>query len=470
MAPDNAQDSTSRPPAPRLPEGGARLGVRLAVPPALVGAARYALRMLLLPLGLEPDEDARAGLWYGVEPPPEGDWVFHRLDPETTRRITSSLRETPPGADPAVLFPGGVEDEGDLIASAFYWLAGSDYEAHRARDRHGRVVSAGTLLARRGLLEEPPVDRLRGRLAARLEAAGHRLHPRRWSGREWAFCPTIDVDYLRKWRPGIWWREAVEYGILGRGPGRKPARLAAGLQETLVGPDPYRSALERIRMEMEARGGRGTFFIKAGATSPHDVPYRPEDWGLRRSLAAITAGGHGLGLHPSYHAFDHPDRMREECGRLARAARQAPDAVRMHYLRWDGAATLRAVGEAGLALDSTLGFPDAVGFRNGTCLPFEVWDHARGEASGIWEMPLALMESAVFNRQQLSVEEAVEQTSRLAARVRREGGVLVALWHNVLWDEPDFAGWGAHFIETLDLGQDAATTGLFEALEGWRPA
>ena len=39
---------------------------------------------------------------------------------------------------------------------------------------------------------------------------------RKWAGRDWAFCPTIDVDYLRHWRIGMILREKVEYFLLNR--------------------------------------------------------------------------------------------------------------------------------------------------------------------------------------------------------------------------------------------------------------
>ncbi len=143
----------------------------------------------------------------------------------------------------------------------------------------------------------------------------------------------------------------------------------------------------------------------------------------------------------------------------------------MHYLRWQEPDTPRLVERLGMRIDSTLGFPDETGFRRGTTMPFRVWDHVAGRGLDLWEMPLAAMESALFVRRELGVEEAVRRTDRLAETARRHGGALVALWHTTLWDELDYPGWVEHFLRTLDGAVDggAAVSGLSDALSSWTP-
>ncbi|WP_243664941.1 hypothetical protein [Rhodothermus marinus] len=75
-------------------------------------------------------------------------------------------------------------------------------------------------------------------------------------------------------------------------------------------------------------------------------------------------------------------------------------------------------------------------------------------------MPLAVMESVLFVRRELGADEALRATETLLEACRRYGGVCVALWHNTLWDERDFPGWGVHFERTL---QQASAKGAFIA-------
>jgi Family of unknown function (DUF7033) len=462
------------------PTAQSAIGCRIIAPESYARKAAYALETLLRPLGLGLDRGGTSGIWYGPVAPTGGDWLFVRMDPETPVRITTSLRDSElpsiPGALTQTLFPGGLplpcasgQESGDIIASAFYWLAGCDEACNEARDRHGRPVGRDSLLYALGMAETAPVDAYREMMAEALETRGQTLQRRLWKGAPWCFCPTFDIDYLRKWRPGIIYRELVQNFLLGRGPKPRVPRLGSGLRQWLFSRDPYRTAISRMAREVRKVGGAGTFFFKGGASGPHDVSYSLGGGFIQRTFRALREAGHDIGLHPSYHAFNHAEYLASELERLNTASGTAVQTVRTHYLRWDPLATPRNFVANGLVLDSSLGFADMAGFRNGTCLPFQTWDHHWHAPSGVWEMPLAMMESALFNRAGLTTSQSVRQGGQLLRTVQLYGGVLVALWHNVLWDEPDFAGWGDHFLATLEAATDSggAILPLSAALRGW---
>jgi hypothetical protein len=460
--------------------------------------AFYAMEMLLRPLGLRPVDaggtdyaagaayqgaEQRPGIWYAPEAPTVGEWLFIRLDPQTPKSITSSFRGKAPllasgraGRAPAAfaagvpyLFPGGINDAGDPIASAFYWLSGCDYVANPERDRYGRVTGNGSLLDELGLVESAPVDAYGEGLASALRE--HGMLPREESDHSrWSLCPTFDIDYLRKWRPGILYREFVEYTLLGRGPAARWSRVAASLKDAIRPGDPYRTAVDRILSELDRASATGTFFFKGGATSAHDVAYSLRSGFVRSRMRTMQLGGHEIGLHPSFHAYNHPGYLSKEFSALARATGKQPVTVRTHYLRWDDLATPRHLHAQGFSADSTLGFPDRSGFRNGTCRPFQLWDHQADGVLDLWELPLAMMESSLFNREKLTTEEALARTRSLMKTAKRHGGVLVCLWHNVLWDEPDFEGWGEHFVDTLEAARidGAEISSLAKALSRFR--
>lgn len=471
---------------PALPPATASLPCRLDVPAWFEEPARYALEELLRPLGLEPAWDASggSGLWYGrdgQEAPPG--WMRLGLRPPTLALLESDRPLRPEavrwteaaGSRLPVLFEGDLDGAVDPVATAFFWLAGIQEERIRARDVHGRFSGASSLQHALGLGEAAPVDAVRDRLAAMLRAAGIPLFPRRWGGRPWALCPTHDVDYVRKWRPGILWRESVEYLLLNRR--RVPVterarRFGAGVADAVTPGDPYRRAMQRMADEVEGVGGTATWFFKAGAHGPHDVGYRLESARTRAFVRGLQARGHEVGLHPSYHASTHPAYLASEAGRLRRVAGRGPTAVRTHYLRWDSAVTPGLLAAIGASVDSSMGFADRPGFRHGTTMPFRLWDARRGQPHPIWEMPLGLMESVLFNRCGLDPAAAAARTRALAATAAAHGGCLVGLWHTTLWDEEDFPAWGDHFVTTLrSAREDGATVAsLSDALAGWAPA
>ena len=67
------------------------------------------------------------------------------------------------------------------------------------------------------------------------------------------------------------------------------------------------------------------------------------------------------------------------------------------------------------------------------------------------------------------LKRGIEQTIQLLEMCKRFGGAAVVLWHNVLWDEMDFPGWGRHFEETLAwaAGNGAYIASLESALGDW---
>jgi hypothetical protein len=312
------------------------------------------------------------------------------------------------------------------------------------------------------------VDAYREVVAEQLVGAGIELERRLWGGKSWAFCPTHDVDYLRKWRPGILYRDLIRPLFAAGSLRARMKRLIAAAAQFLRG-DPYRSALNRMPEEVLGRGGTGTYFFKTGGTDPHDVSYRIDGRYAARLLRRLKARRFEIGLHPSYLTPDAPAMMGAEKRSLEAACGDRVVSVRQHYLRFDPLATPRYHVSAGFGIDSTLGFAEHEGFRRGTCLPFQLFDLENDVALDLWEMPLAVMDSTLFNRRGYSPEQAIEASRKLAEECRRYGGAMVVLWHNILWDELDCPDWGRHFTDMLDLAKNegALIASLEHSLNSW---
>jgi hypothetical protein len=457
----------------------------IEAPPDFVPKAQYTLRMLLLPLNLDPvwvtrDQLTGTGLYYGTELSGlSAAIVALPLLSETVRYFTARTAYEPGGVlwvpwqerSWPVLF--GTATHPDGVASAFFWLSGWQEHTLVARDPYGRFSHAGSLQARLGITTLPVVDGYRAMLAEQLAGAGVPVQPRQWAGHRWAFCPTHDIDYLRKWRPGLVYREVVAYLLANARKQPLPERLRrfrAFLADWLRPGDVYRASFVRLRTETIRRGGTATFFLKAEARSRYDVYYRLADPWLRRQLAHLAADGFEVGLHPGFHSYRHPACLARERARLSQVLPTPPCSIRQHYLRYDLPVTPRMQQQSGFEIDSTLGFAEHEGFRHATCQPFQVFDPVANAPLELWEMPLCLMEAALFNRRQLSAEQAHTATTDLLRTVQRFGGAAVMLWHNTLWDELDHPGWGQHFLDTLDdaVQAEGHIASLQQALAGWQ--
>lgn len=456
-----------------------RLPCCIEAPPAYVPKARYALDMLLTPLGIDPcwvDRTALSGqgICYGESSGQLPDSVlFIELSDKALAYFDGVLPYPPEQAAWRTWWqePWPVLFGDDLIASAFFWLSGWQEHAVASRDCHARFRHEDSLQARLQLTARPAVDAYRERLAGMLAERGVTLCRRSWAGKDWAICPTFDVDYLRKWRKGMLFREMVEYPLLNYrnvSVGERVVRFFRFLRDWLQPGDVYRKSFERLHAEC-ARHGTGTFLLKAGAHGPHDVAYRIDDAFLQRAIALLERDGFEIGLHGSYYSHAHPEYLAQERRAVESASSADVVSVRQHFLRYEVPATPRLQQQLGFRIDSTLGFSETHGFRRATSLPFKVFDIDANACTELWEMPLAVMDSALFNRRGLSVEEGIGATEQVLAACRRFRGVAVLLWHNILWDELDHPGWSEHFVRTLRLAarQGASVMSLRNALDSW---
>ncbi len=445
--------------------------------------AKYAIRMLLEPLGLGPLFKPRSelrghGLYYGQNPAglpstitvlPLAHNAEEFYDDFTAIDVASVCWREHADFSIPVLFSSETGD--DLVASAFYWLSGwQEFTVHE-RDQHGRFPHKASLQAILEVTRLPVVDCYRMLLRARLEGAGINSDLRKWAGKDWAFCPTIDVDYLRHWRFGMIFREKVEYFLLNRrkvSVGERWRRLFQFIRSYFSQGDAFKIALRNMYHAIRAYGS-ATIFLKAAAHGPNDVSYQLDQPFLRELLTDLSSDSFEVGLHPSYHAYTHAAYLRSERSALTEIIGIDPVSVRQHFLRYDSAITPHIQEAIGFRIDSSLGFAECAGFRNGTCMPFLRFDPVRNRVMDIWEMPLLFMDGALFNRQKYGAAEAIQESIELLKLCQTFGGVAVGLWHNVIGEELDYPGWGEHFEKTLRWSntQGAHIASLRDALGAW---
>jgi peptidoglycan/xylan/chitin deacetylase (PgdA/CDA1 family) len=342
----------------------------------------------------------------------------------------------------------GERPQGDELAEAFFHLARVEERGGR-RDEHGRFRAAWSCLDPL----DPPVERLRRSLG---------VDPPRWGGARFTVALTHDID--TPWR---WTRGGIRGGasrlkrnvVAGHAAGAwREARGLAGVPwHRLRRTDPN-WRFGQLLAEEQARGGSSTFFVLAGHGDPHDGG-RPDVYErLRpRLVETILEQGGEVGLHGTYRSAEEPARLRHERDTLAEVMAVYTDITsgfgqRYHYLRVDPHRNLRPLAELGLTYDSTLAFPDAVGFRAGIAHPFRPWDLERDESLDLVEVPLAAMEVTLAEDRYLglSAREAWPHFERLLDWAAQHGGGFAVLWHPDRFDPGTSAGWDRLYYRLLD--------------------
>jgi peptidoglycan/xylan/chitin deacetylase (PgdA/CDA1 family) len=351
------------------------------------------------------------------------------------------------------------------LAALWHALAREEEREDPRRDQWSCYSGTFTRLGTIGLLETPFVNRAAARLRERLDAWCRDRHaelervPRWKNGAPFAAALSHDVDDVRLRSVP----QALRLMSTARSLGGYAVRGGlSALARAIVpssGVDPY-AQFERWATEESRRGFRSTFYVVARPRRAHEydplyrlddpVPFEDSRPTVGSMFRALAERGFEIGLHGSYGSWRDEQRLTEERRSLAAATGGEISGIRQHFLRFDLERTWGAQERAGFTADATLGYNEAVGFRAGLAAPFHPWDRARGRGHALIEVPLTLMDGALFRGLGLRPEEARRRTLAHLEAVERVGGMAGLLWHPNAAAEALFPGWWSCYIAALD--------------------
>lgn len=184
-------------------------------------------------------------------------------------------------------------------------------------------------------------------------------------------------------------------------------------------------------MDLEARyGAKSSFYFITAEADIIRFRYNIEDVG--NHLGNILDRGWEVGLHGGYYSYDTPEAIINEKRRLEDVLGKKVMGFRNHYLRFKTPDSWEILSDVGFKYDSTFGYNNSVGFRNGMCHPFRPYNLKEGREIEILEIPLVIMDAALFETAK-SFEEAWECTKNLIDTTAKLNGVITLLWHNFVF-------------------------------------
>ncbi|HOF59736.1 MAG TPA: polysaccharide deacetylase family protein [Candidatus Syntrophosphaera sp.] len=213
-------------------------------------------------------------------------------------------------------------------------------------------------------------------------------------------------------------------------------------------------------METEAElGVRSTFFFLQESYPFHLL--KPAEWKLAfgrydvcsrnvsRIIRDLDQCGWEIGLHGSYRSFDDPNLLKQEKDILEQVLGKPVIGIRQHYLNLADQ-TWRYQEEAGFKYDTSLGYTDRIGFREGRIKPFFP------TGSQFCVFPLAIMDScyAEDGRREQLLEQIISQT-------KENDAILVLNWHSNSWNAGEYPGYKEFYINIvcrlIDAGAEFKT-------------
>lgn len=201
-------------------------------------------------------------------------------------------------------------------------------------------------------------------------------------------------------------------------------------------------------MEIENKyDAKSSFYFITATKDPLRFRYNIEE--IENELGEVLDNGCEVGLHGGYYAYDSFENIRAEKERLEAVSGKRAIGYRNHYLRFKVPDTWELLAKAGFKYDTSFGYADMIGFRNGMCHPFKPFNLDKNETIDILEIPLVIMDGTLFSYSK-SFTEGFENAKRLIDTVERYNGVITILWHNNMFSWPAMKYWEGLYEKILE--------------------
>jgi hypothetical protein len=160
-----------------------------------------------------------------------------------------------------------------------------------------------------------------------------------------------------------------------------------------------------------------------------DPSYDVNNAELVSALIALEGQNYEFGLHQSFKAWQDCDLMLNQKKRVSQALNREVKTCRQHWLRFSFSATWIAQYKAGFKEDTTLGFNDRIGFRNGLALAFNLKAIDSRFKSGFSALPMVLMDSHLYDYSELTEAERKNTIVKIVDEIIYVGGTVSVIWH-----------------------------------------
>jgi peptidoglycan/xylan/chitin deacetylase (PgdA/CDA1 family) len=206
--------------------------------------------------------------------------------------------------------------------------------------------------------------------------------------------------------------------------------------------------MDKIMKIEDEHSLKSTFFwlVNKGRLNRREVnsDYNIDSSKIRTTLKSIESGGWENGLHKSISG----DSYKEELSKLGLPA----IANRNHYLKFRLPDLYSDIEASGLQLDASLGFAEAVGFRNSFGLPFHPFNLKERKPHSFVEVPLTVMDGTLKQYRGVPMDETAPQIISFLEKNKTDC-VISILWHNTYFTDYKFGGYLRVYKQILEYIQ-----------------
>ncbi|UWX55581.1 hypothetical protein NYZ99_03640 [Maribacter litopenaei] len=329
----------------------------------------------------------------------------------------------------------------DIFAASFYLISRYEEYLPHVKDSHGRFPSKGSLAYEHKFLERPVVDIWAMKLFVILKEKFPSLVQ---GPLKYKFLSLVDVTTSHCYANRGIIRGAAGF-LLDLGTFRFKRlieRIAVGLN---IKKDPFDNFSTLIDWHRELKI-KSIFFFQFANYSKYDKNVSTNSNNFR-SLIKYIGDYSTVALAASYSSFNNVELLKNEKQNLENVVNRPVNYSRMRYNRVDVPETYRNLIAAEFSDDFTMGYSHQIGFRAGTCTPFQFYDIPLEVQQPIKVFPFVLHDYAL--REISKKRELEKRMDAIYNEIKLVKGTFISVFSNELLGSDHTFDWKEVYHQLL---------------------
>jgi len=335
----------------------------------------------------------------------------------------------------------------DIFAAVFYLTSRYEEYISTNKDKFGRFSHEESLSFRYDFLEIPIVDIWIDSLWKKLLAEFPNLNK---ENKTFSIRSTIDIDLAFAYK-----NKSVSRQLKSIAKKILHFQIKYLFENLLViwgiKKDPY-DVYDFLKLEHQNRNIKPKFFILSGYENNAIDNQLNIDNKKVSALLQFLKDFATIGIHPSSKTRNNPIVLQNEINRLSNILNIEISDSRQHYILLDFPQTYQSLSRAKICDDFSMGYASHIGFRAGLSVPYPFFDLIENKESNLMIHPFCVMDGALKNYMNLSIEESLDIINTMKNRLKQVNGCFSFVWHNSSFSSiGEWNGWERVYLALLSI-------------------
>ncbi|MDA9335859.1 polysaccharide deacetylase family protein [Flavobacteriaceae bacterium] len=338
----------------------------------------------------------------------------------------------------------------DIFSASFYLLSRYEEYLPHVKDSYGRFTKEESLAFKSGFLHQPVIDIWAYKFKAALEVQ----YPNyQFESRQYSIHPVIDVPvayhyknkgFLRTFGESLTDLFSLQFKFL-----YDRFSVLFGLKK-----DPYDNFKWIINRQKSTQTKFNVFFL-IGEFTTYDKNNSLNKKQFVSLIKSIADYCH-VGIKASYMALDSLDILKSEKRQMDAVTNSVTSSARSSFSKVNIPTTYRNYIDLEIHSDYSMGYPNTIGFRAGTCTPFLFYDLDYEIQTPLMIHPYQLMDFVLLKH--ASLLDKKETVIKAISEVQKVNGTFTFIFHNYAFSpNARWADFKSLFNLILDTSNDISS-------------